>query len=97
MLLSDTLVVYTIFLLETVQTALSGADLYYWFAAGFGKFDHLVNPFASFVDLPILGSVVALSVQFFFVYRIRVLSDNRSRWLCIIIRLVISLLKSRTE
>ncbi|KAI0270138.1 hypothetical protein BGY98DRAFT_1100893 [Russula aff. rugulosa BPL654] len=27
---------YTVFLLETVQTALSGADLYYWFAAGFG-------------------------------------------------------------
>lgn len=77
--------VYSIFLLETVQTALSGADLYYWFAAGFGNFDHLVSPFASFVDLPIMGSVVSLSVQLFFVYRIRILSGKRSRWLCVII------------
>jgi hypothetical protein len=90
-------VVYSIFLLETVQTALSGADLYYWFAAGFGKFDHLISPFASFFDLPIMGSVVSLSVQCFFVYRIRVLSEKRSRWLCLIICLVTSLLKSRND
>jgi hypothetical protein len=59
-----------VFLLETVQTALSGADLYYWFAVGFGKLDHLFSPFLSFLDVPIMGSFVALIVQFFFVYRI---------------------------
>ena len=81
-------VVYSIFFLETVQTALSGADLYYWFAAGFGKIDHLVSPFASFFDLPIMGSVLSLSVQFFFAYRIFVLSEKRSWWLCALISLV---------
>jgi hypothetical protein len=83
-------VVYSIFILETVQTALSGADLYYWFAAGFGE-TKFITPFASFFDLQIVGSVVSLSVQLFFVYRIRVLSrlcEKRSRWLCIIICLV---------
>ncbi|KAF8486820.1 hypothetical protein DFH94DRAFT_849361 [Russula ochroleuca] len=75
---------------ESVQTALSGADIYYWFAAGFGNEVQLVRSFASFFDLQILGSVVSLSVQFFFVYRIWVLSEKRSRWLCIIICLVTS-------
>ena len=82
---------YSVFFLETVQTALSGADLYYWFAAGFGNIDHL-SPFASFIDLPIMGSMVSLIVQFFFVHRIRVLSENRSWWLCLTIRLVTLLL-----
>ena len=90
-------VVYSVFLLETVQTALSGADLYFWFASGFGRLDHLLSPFAFFIDLPIMGSMVSLIVQFFFVYRIRVLSEKRSRWLCLIICLVTSLVKSRND
>ena len=83
-------VVYSIFFLETVQTVLSGADLYYWFVAGFGDIN-FITPFASFFDMQIVGSIVSLSVQLFFVYRIRVLSrlcEKRSRWLCIIICLV---------
>ncbi len=88
---------YSVFLLETVQTVLGGADLYYWFAAGFGNLDHLFSPFASFFDLPIMGSLVSLSVQCFFVYRIRVLSEKRSRWLCVIICLVTTLLKSQNN
>ena len=81
-------VVYSILFLETVQTVLSGADLYYWFAAGFGNLDHLILPFASFFDVPIMGSMVSLSVQFYFAYRIFVLSEKRSWWLCVIICLV---------
>ncbi|KAF8486822.1 hypothetical protein DFH94DRAFT_700904 [Russula ochroleuca] len=85
------LLVYSIFFLETVQMALSGADLYYWFSAGFDNGDQLVTPFASFFDLQILGSVVSLCVQLFFVFRIRVLgrlSKKRSRWLCVTICLL---------
>ena len=81
-------VVHTVFFLETVQTILSGADLYHWFASGFGKFHRLTSPFASSFDEPIMGSVVSLCVQFFFVYRIRVLSEKRSWWLCVAICLV---------
>ena len=84
--------VYSVFFLETVQTILSGADLYHWFATDYVE-DKFITPFASFFDLQILGSVVALSVQFFFVHRIRVLSrlsEKRSRWLCVIICLVSS-------
>jgi len=82
------LLVYIVFFLETVQTALSSADLYYWFAVGFGKPDHLFSSFLSFLDLPIMGSFVALIVQFFFVYRIWVLSEKRWWWLCVIVCLL---------
>ena len=121
-------VVYGICFLETVQTVLSGADLYYWFAAGLGNLliteisttetstrlgnlvlvnpttsdtpTNFVTPFASFFDMQIVGSMVSLIVQLFFVYRIRVLSrlcEKRSLWLCIIICLVTSSPKFQSD
>ena len=86
--LTDIFVVYSIFFLETVQTVLSGIDLYNWFAAGFGNVGALLSLSFTFFDVDILGSVVSLSVQFFFSYRIFVLSAKRSWWLCVIICLV---------
>jgi len=80
--------VYSIFLLETVQTALSGADLYYWFVSGFGNMNHLASLYFAPFDTPIMGSVVSSCVQFFFVYRIWVLGKRKTWWLCIIICLV---------
>ena len=80
--------VYGIFLLETLQTALSGRDLYYWFASGFGNMDHLLDPYAASCDVPIIGSIVSGAVQYFFVYRVWVPSDRKSWWLCVTISLV---------
>lgn len=84
------LVVYGVVLLETLQTALSAADLYYWFITGFGNIEHLRTPYASSFDVPIIGAVVSLSVQFFFVYRIWALGkkEKETWWLCLIICLV---------
>jgi hypothetical protein len=82
--------VYSVFLLETLQTALSGADLYYWFVSGFGNMNHLASPYASAFDTPIMGSVVTLCVQFFFIYRIWVLGSKEAWWICILIGLVMS-------
>ncbi|KAH9952919.1 hypothetical protein BGW80DRAFT_563816 [Lactifluus volemus] len=82
------LLVYTIFLLETLQTAFTGADLYYWFVSGFGNINHLEAPYLSSFDVPIIGSVVSLTVQFFFAYRVWVLSDKKSSWLCVLICIV---------
>jgi hypothetical protein len=81
-------IVYTVFLLETVQTALSGADLYYWFAAGFGDMNHLDTPFASPFDVPLIESLVSAMVQFFYAYRVWVLSNRQSRSFCLIICIV---------
>ncbi|KAI9435799.1 hypothetical protein H4582DRAFT_2079434 [Lactarius indigo] len=79
--------VYSLFVVETLQTALTGADLYYWFVSGFGNMDHLSSPYLSAIDVPIIGSIVALSVQIFFMYRIWILSERSSWFLCLIIAL----------
>ncbi|KAH9053820.1 hypothetical protein EDB87DRAFT_1689830 [Lactarius vividus] len=78
------LLVYSVFLVETVQTTLTGVDLYYWFVSSFGNLDHLTVHLSGF-DVPIIGSVVSLTVQVFFVYRIWVLSGRSSRFLCLLI------------
>ena len=80
--------VYALFFLETLQTAMSGADLYYWFVTGFGNMDHLNSPHLSGIDVPIMGSMVSLIVQLFFAYRVWVLSFKKSWWLCMIICIV---------
>ncbi|KAI9429577.1 hypothetical protein H4582DRAFT_212942 [Lactarius indigo] len=56
---------YGMFLLETVQSGLALADLYYWFASGFGDITHLASPHLSVWDGPLLGGVASLTVQFF--------------------------------
>jgi hypothetical protein len=80
--------VYSVFLVETVQTALTGADLYYWFVSGFGNLDHLSSSYLSNIDGPIIGSIVSFTVQLFFVYRIWILSGRSSWFLCLSICLV---------
>ncbi|KAH9176074.1 hypothetical protein EDB89DRAFT_2065850 [Lactarius sanguifluus] len=79
------LLVYSVFLVETLQTALTGADLYYWFVSGFGNMDHLATAYVSPFDVPIIGAIVALIVQIFFVYRIWVLSRRSPWFLCLLI------------
>ena len=77
--------VYAMFLIETVQTAMCGADLYYRFAAGFGDMNRLANPYISAFEVPLIGAVVSLVVQYFFSYRVWVLSNKKSWWICVII------------
>lgn len=76
------------FLLETVRTALYGADLYYKFVSGYGDISQLASSHISSIEGPILGSVVSLWVQLFFVYRIWMLGKKESWWLCILICLL---------
>lgn len=81
-------IVYTVFFLETVQTVLNGADLFYWFAAGYGDLTHLTSPFASSYDVPTIEAIVSVIVQFFYAYRVWVLSNKRAWWFCVLICLV---------
>ncbi|KAH8985330.1 hypothetical protein EDB86DRAFT_2338451 [Lactarius hatsudake] len=74
---------YFVFLLETAQTALTGADAYYWFVEGFGNV-HLGDSHFAPVDNPIITAVISLVVQGYFCHRIWVLS-RRSSWICWII------------
>jgi hypothetical protein len=87
---------YFVFLLETVQTALTGADAYYWFMAGFGNMERLRNSNFAPIDSPFIDAVISLVVQVFFCYRIWTLSD-RTLWLPLLIVVVrVLLLPSQT-
>ncbi|KAJ7145318.1 hypothetical protein C8R43DRAFT_1108565 [Mycena crocata] len=79
--------VYLILLAETVMTALNGVDIYYWFAAGFGDIVGFAKPRISPAYTPIMGSVMALVVQFFFCYRIYIIK-REALYFCIFIALV---------
>ncbi|KAJ6467471.1 hypothetical protein DFH09DRAFT_1381453 [Mycena vulgaris] len=76
--------VYTVFFLETIMTAMNGADVYYWFASGFGDVLRLAGPALSAFYTPIMGSIMAFIVQVFFSYRIYII-QRRAIWFCVAI------------
>jgi len=78
---------YFTFLLETVQTALAGADVYYWFIEGFGNMERLSDSHFAPIDVPIFHGIMAFVVQAYFCYRIWTL-NRRSSKLCVVIALV---------
>jgi len=75
---------YSVFLLETVQTALTGADVYFWFMAGFGDLERLKKSNFSPIDSPTIDGVISLIIQGFFAYRIWTL-NKRALWLSLLI------------
>ncbi|KAH9042555.1 hypothetical protein EDB85DRAFT_1074197 [Lactarius pseudohatsudake] len=75
---------YFVFALETVQTALTGADVYYWFIAGFGDEERLKSSHYAPIDIAITDAIISLIVQEYFCYRIWTL-NRRSSWFCLII------------
>ena len=78
---------YFVFLLETVQTALNGADIYYWFVEGYGNVERLKHSHFAPIDIPFIHATISFIVQAFLCYRIWTL-NRRSSKLCIVIALV---------
>jgi len=79
------LLVYAVFLIETVQTVLNLVDLYYRFASGFGNTQRLIEPGISPFNGPIIGAIVSVTVQYFFAYRVWIFSGKKAWWLCLLI------------
>ncbi|KAI9439212.1 hypothetical protein H4582DRAFT_1947678 [Lactarius indigo] len=79
--------VYFMLALETVQTALTGADVYYWFIAGFGDMERLKSSHYAPIDIAIIHAIVSLIVQEYFCYRIWTL-NRQSSWFCLIIAVI---------
>ena len=67
---------YSVFVLETVQTALTGADLYFWFVEGFGNVERLHDSHYAPIDLPIIHATISFVVQGFLCYRIWTLTND---------------------
>jgi hypothetical protein len=72
---------YFVLALETAQTALTGADVYYWFVAGYGDVGRLAHSHFAPIDISIMTVVVSLIVQGYFCFRIWRMS-RRLSWIC---------------
>ena len=66
---------------------MNGADVYYWFAEGFGNVERLEDPHLAPIDVPLSLMVVAFVVQLYFCHRIWTL-DKRLLILCIVVSVV---------
>ncbi|KAF8264988.1 hypothetical protein EI94DRAFT_1736999 [Lactarius quietus] len=82
--LSLKLLTYFLFALETVQTALTGADLYFWFVTGFGDVERIRDSHYASIDVPLMTAISSFLVQGYFCYRIWML-NRRLLWFCCII------------
>ncbi|KAF8996709.1 hypothetical protein BDQ17DRAFT_1172193, partial [Cyathus striatus] len=74
--LHNKIMVYIVFILETIQSAMIGRDVYVTFAKGFGNPDAINNIHLEWFTLPFLGSIVAGMVQILYAYRIHILSKS---------------------
>ncbi|KAI9450731.1 hypothetical protein BJY52DRAFT_1419455 [Lactarius psammicola] len=74
---------YFVFVLETIQTALTGSDAYYWFITGFGDVERFEKPHLSPVDAAAMTGITSFIVQGYFCHRIWILMNKRpSSWIC---------------
>lgn len=88
--------VYGVFLIDTVATAMSVGDFFHWFGSGFGNMSALDDVFLSGFDTPMLGAFVAAIVQG--VYAFRIWKLEHRYWtspICVLIMLVGSIRISR--
>ncbi|KAI0043609.1 hypothetical protein FA95DRAFT_1563148, partial [Auriscalpium vulgare] len=70
------ILVWGVFILETIQTAMSIAEVYHWYADGFGDMATLERTYISPIDTPLITSLVSFVVQTFYCYRIYVLKPT---------------------
>ncbi|KJA23097.1 hypothetical protein HYPSUDRAFT_40221 [Hypholoma sublateritium FD-334 SS-4] len=80
------ILVYSLYLLECIQIGLSSADIFYWFAKGWGQLSYLADPHFAPIDMPMVAGVIAMVVQLYFTWRIWILGSCLP--LCIVIALV---------
>ncbi|KJA23714.1 hypothetical protein HYPSUDRAFT_39550 [Hypholoma sublateritium FD-334 SS-4] len=88
--LRNKLLVYGCYVIEMAQTAMNGADFFFWFGSGFGNVAGLGEVHISPLDVPIFCGIIAAIVQLFFAYRIFTLRRSYL-WICILIILTSTL------
>ncbi|KAJ7259270.1 hypothetical protein C8J57DRAFT_498542 [Mycena rebaudengoi] len=62
--------VYIVYILELAATTMYFADVYHWFAAGFGNLFFLDDIYLSVIDTPMIGSVLGAIAQCYYCYRL---------------------------
>ncbi|TFK33874.1 hypothetical protein BDQ12DRAFT_738538 [Crucibulum laeve] len=71
------ILVYGTYALETLQSILIAHDAFKTFGQGFGNFNVLDSQQFLWLTIPIIGGIATCLVQFFYAYRISVLSQTK--------------------
>ncbi|KAF8909736.1 hypothetical protein CPB84DRAFT_1821715 [Gymnopilus junonius] len=77
--LRNKIFVYTVFLLEILQTVSISRSAFYVFVTGYGNFAFYDRVELAWLDVPIVSGIVAFMAEGFYAYRISILS--RSNWI----------------
>lgn len=72
----DYVLVYVLFLLDSLQTGMVTADAFHWFVFGFGNLAQLDDTFLNSWDVVLIDAVVASIVHTFYCWRIYLLRKS---------------------
>ncbi|TFY79389.1 hypothetical protein EWM64_g4621 [Hericium alpestre] len=83
--------VYTVYLVDWAQTCSATYDGFQWFVYGWGDINVLNSSETGYLNVPILSSIVAITVQIFFGWRIWTFSKSFVPLVCIVVLAVVQL------
>ncbi|KAF9460669.1 hypothetical protein BDZ94DRAFT_1311320 [Collybia nuda] len=75
--LAHKILVYGVFILETLQAVLIAHDVFASFVDGFSDFKVLTDMHLSWFAIPVLSGIVAFCAQLFYAFRITILSKSK--------------------
>ncbi|KAF5375745.1 hypothetical protein D9757_008990 [Collybiopsis confluens] len=71
------IIVCLVYMLDWAQTCSATYDTFHWFVWEWGNLPDLYNLYSTFLNVPILSSIIAAIVQIFFGWRIWKFSESR--------------------
>ncbi|KDR84620.1 hypothetical protein GALMADRAFT_133875 [Galerina marginata CBS 339.88] len=78
--------VYSVFILEILQTLIVSVSAFRVFASGYGDFNVYNEVDLAWLDVPVISGIVAFIAEAFYAYRISILAQ--SYWVCGIVMLL---------
>ncbi|KAJ7472360.1 hypothetical protein B0H11DRAFT_2282904 [Mycena galericulata] len=83
--------VYVVYVLDWAQTCSATYDGFQWFVYGWGNIPDLYDEYSSFLNIPILSSIIGAIVQIFFGWRIWTISQSRVTFAVIVLLALLQL------
>ncbi|KAF9555077.1 hypothetical protein CPC08DRAFT_147295 [Agrocybe pediades] len=74
--LRNKIIVYSIYVLELLQTVIITASAFHVFASGYGNFSYYNGIELAWFSVPLITGVVAFLAEIFYAYRIQLLSES---------------------
>ncbi|KAF8508295.1 hypothetical protein JB92DRAFT_640671 [Gautieria morchelliformis] len=84
-------IIYVLYIIDWAQTCSATYDAFQWFVYGWGSINALYNVYTSYLNVPILSSIIGAVVQIFFGWRIWTFSKSNVLFCAIILLALLQL------